>query len=76
MIPTLTRVSMVVDLPRAALNAAEWNGHAPQVTTGRARIATIHCQPGKCQLMTMDTATIGTARIRDPKNRGRRCLGS
>ena len=67
---------MVVDPPRAALNAAEWNGHAPHVTTGRARIATIHCQPVKCQLMTIEIATIGTARMSEPMKRGRRWRGS
>ena len=76
MMPTLTRVSIVVDPPRAALNAAEWNGHAPHVTTGRARSPTTHCQPGKCQLITIETAMIGTARMREPMNRGRRCRGS
>jgi hypothetical protein len=76
MMPTLTRVSMVVDPPRAALYAAEWKGQAPQVTTGRARTATIHCQPAKCQPMTIEIATIGAARISEPMKRGRRCRGS
>src|SRR5699024_11195395 len=75
MTTTLTRVSTVVGPPRAALYAPEGKGQAPQVATGRARIAAIHCPLAKCQPMTIEIATIGTARIIEPMKRGLRCRG-
>src|SRR5699024_7640707 len=47
-----------------------------KLTEDRAKTATIHCQPAKCQPMTIEIATIGTARISEPMKRGRRCRGS
>ena len=42
--PIETRVSMVAAPWRRLVQAARWNGHAPQVTTGAASVSEIHCQ--------------------------------
>jgi hypothetical protein len=44
MVPIETSVS-IVDAPwRRLVHAALWNGHAPQTTTGAARVSDSHCQ--------------------------------
>ena len=42
--PNEIRVSIVATPCRALIAAARWKGHAPQITMGKARAATIHCQ--------------------------------
>jgi hypothetical protein len=62
-------VSMVAVAWRALTNAALWNGHAPQVTTGAASARTSHCQLGNCNAGIIDSATTGTDRIALPISR-------
>ena len=46
----------MVDPPcRSAVRAARWNGQAPQVTTGAARVSASHCQPSNCRAGTIDS---------------------
>jgi hypothetical protein len=42
--PMLISVSMVAAAWRRFAHAARWNGQAPQVTTGAARVRLSHCQ--------------------------------
>lgn len=62
MTPRETRVSIVEEPWRAALNAAAWKGQAAQVTTGRASAATTHCQPVNCSGGIMDSSATGSVR--------------
>ena len=59
-VPRLTRVSMVVVPWRRLVQAARWNGHAPQTTTGAARVNESHCQLVNCRAETIAMATTGT----------------
>ena len=43
-VPTETRVSMVVWPWRRLAQAARWNGSPPHTTTGAARAREAHCQ--------------------------------
>ena len=43
-VPSEIRVSMVAVPCRRLVQAARWNGHAPQTTTGAARVSDSHCQ--------------------------------
>ena len=44
MVPTEIRVSIVAAPCRRLVQAALWNGQAPQTTTGAARVSDSHCQ--------------------------------
>ena len=45
---------------RRLVQAAWWNGHAPQATTGVASISGSHCQSWNCSAGTMEIPTTGT----------------
>ena len=62
--PRDTSVSMVKAPWRRARAAARWKGQAPQVATGSAMRATVHCQPGSWRAGTMETTMTGTDRTR------------
>ncbi len=62
--PSETRVSIEVLPCRRLRQAALWNGHAHQKTTGIAATSSTHCQPGKriwgASASTMATSPSGT----------------
>ena len=60
--PTEMSVSIVAAAWRRLAQAARWNGQAPHVTTGAARVSESHCQPSNCSAGTMASAMTGTAR--------------
>ena len=62
--PRDTSVSMVKEPWRSARAAALWKGQAPQVATGIAMRATVHCQPGSWRAGIMEIAMTGTDRMR------------
>ena len=72
-VPNDTSVSMVDEPCRALFSAALWKGNPPQNTIGAVSAMTSHSQPGKCQAITIDSASTGTARTADPIRRGRNC---
>ena len=62
--PSDTSVSMVKAPWRRPRAAARWKGQAPQVATGSAMRATVHCQPGSWRAGIMEIAMTGTDRTR------------
>ncbi len=51
----------MVDVPcRRFVQAARWNGQAPQTTTGAASVRDSHCQFVNCQAGTIAIAITGT----------------
>ena len=60
--PTEISVSIVAAAWRRFVHAAVWNGHAPHVTTGAARVSDSHCQPSNCNAEIIAIAITGTAR--------------
>ena len=54
---------MVAARWRALVQAARWNGNAPQTTTGEARVSASHCQFLNCSAGIIDIATTGRVRI-------------
>ncbi len=81
--PTETSVSMVVLPCRRFSRAARWNGHAPQTTTGAARVSDSHCQPSTWSAGTIAISTTGrlssaeaSSRWRSPSSSGSRSSGS
>ena len=70
-VPIDTRVSIVAVPWRRLVHAALWNGHAPQTTTGAARVNDIHCQLVNCSAGTMAIAITGALSTSDTNNRCR-----
>ena len=58
--PTEMRVSMVAAPWRRLVQAARWNGRAPQTTTGEARVRESHCQLSNCRAGIIDISSTGT----------------
>src|SRR5664279_5894496 len=58
--PTLINVSIVAVACRAFAQAARWNGHAPQTTTGAANVRLSHCQLSNCNGDTMASTRTGS----------------
>jgi len=54
-------VSIVAAACLRLSQAARWNGHAPHVTTGAARVRDSHCQLSNCSDGIMASATTGMA---------------
>ncbi len=75
-VPTETSVSMVAAPCRALVQAARWNGHPPQTTTGAARVSESHCQLSNCAAGTMASRTTGTASSAETSRRCRRAASS
>src|SRR5665811_1798634 len=67
--PTEMRVSIVAAPCLTLVQAARWNGRAPQTTTGEARVSDNHCQLSNWRAGTMDMSRTGTARIADTTSR-------
>ena len=59
-VPTEIRVSMVAAPWRRLTQAARWNGHPPQSTTGVASGSASHCQSSNCSAGIIDIASTGT----------------
>ena len=59
-VPTEINVSMVAAPWRRLAHAARWNGHAPQLTTGAARVNESHCHPSNCSDGIMAIKITGT----------------
>ena len=59
-VPTETSVSMVAAPCRRFVQAARWNGQAPQMTTGAASVSESHCQYSNCRAGTIAIAMTGT----------------
>ena len=59
-VPTEIRVSMVAAPWRRLTQAARWNGHAPQITTGVASCSASHCQLSNCSAGIIDTRSTGS----------------
>jgi len=57
--PTEMRVSIVAAPCRRLVQAARWNGNAPQTTTGDARVRESHCQLSNCHAGTIDSSSTG-----------------
>src|SRR3546814_20639619 len=55
-------VSMVAVAWRRLSHAARWNGQAPHVTTGAARVSDNHCHASNCRAGTIASRITGTAR--------------
>ena len=71
-------VSMVAVAWRRLSQAARWNGHAPQVTTGAARVRDSHCQASNCSAGTIarrTTGTVSTRRDEEPGAQGGGLVG-
>ena len=68
--PTEIRVSMVAAPWRRLAHAARWNGQAPQMATGAARVSDSHCQLSNCSAGTMAMATTGTVSAAETISRG------
>jgi hypothetical protein len=72
MVPIEMSVS-IVDAPwRRLVQAALWNGHAPQTTTGAASGRDSHCQKVNCSAGIIASATTGTVRTAETMSRCRR----
>ena len=56
---------------RRFVNAARWNGHAPQTTTGAARVSDSHCQLVNCSAGIIAIAITGTVSASEISNRCR-----
>ena len=62
----------MVDVPcRRLVQAALWNGHAPQTTTGAARVSDSHCQFVNCSAGTIAIAITGTVSTIEINSRSR-----
>ena len=59
--PRLTSVSIVAAPWRRFTQAARWNGHAPQTTTGVASCRASHCQLSNCRAETIDSSRTTSA---------------
>src|SRR5215217_6355398 len=70
-VPMDTRVSIVAAPCRAFVQAALWNGKAPQTTTGDASVSDSHCQLSNCRAGTMAIRTTGTESTSDTYRRCR-----
>ena len=64
-------VSMVAAPCRRLVQAARWNGSAPQTTTGAARVSDSHCQASNCSGGTIAIAMTGTVSTRQTSSRSR-----
>ena len=53
---------MVAAAWRRLSQAARWNGHAPQTTTGAASVSDSHCQASNCSAGIIASRTTGTVR--------------
>ena len=69
--PRLTSVSIVAAPCLRFNQAARWNGHAPQVTTGVARRPTTHGSTS-----SIDSTTTGTVRTAATARRTRKSSGA
>ena len=57
-------VSIVAAPWRRLIHAARWNGHAPQTTTGEARVEASHCQLVNCSAGTIASSSTGSGQHR------------
>ena len=78
--PSEISVSIVAVPWRRLVQAARWNGQAPQTTTGAARVSDSHCQLVNCSAGIIAIAITGTVSDdRDqqplPQRTGRVVLG-
>ena len=62
-------MSIVAAPCRRFVHAARWNGHAPQTTTGAAKVSDSHCQFGNCSAGTIAIAITGTDSARQISRR-------
>jgi hypothetical protein len=53
------------------VQAATWNGNAPQTTTGAARVSDSHCQLVNCSAGTIAKAMTGTVSTSETSSRSR-----
>ena len=70
--PSETSVSIVAAPWRRFAQAARWNGHAPQRTTGVASWRASHCQLLNCSGGTIETSRTGRESSADTTSRRRR----
>ena len=67
----LMSVSIVAVRWRRPRQAARWNGHPPQSTTGVARTSATTSQPANCSGPIMERTRTGTARTAETSSRVR-----
>ncbi len=72
MVPTEMRVSIVAVPWRRLVQAARWNGNAPQTTTGAARVSESHCQWSNCRAGTIESNRTGMVKAVEMARRSRR----
>src|SRR4051794_27062926 len=68
-VPTLISVSMVAVPCLRLAQAARWNGHAAQSTTGVASCRLSHCQLSNCSGLIIDIASSGMDSAADTTSR-------
>src|SRR5699024_1061991 len=68
-VPIEMSVSIVAAPWRRFVQAALWNGHAPQTITGAASVRDSHCQYVNCRAGIIDIAMTGTVSTTEPTRR-------
>ena len=70
-VPTLISVSIVAVACLRFAQAARWNGHAPQITTGVASCSASHCQLSNWSAGIIDISSTGSASSAEMSSRRR-----